>query len=213
MTRVGDKSWSPEMVFIFGTVFIIRYNKEKQLETLWTLQKDRAAANIWMPPGGEWEIPKRIRRKDLIQIADTGLREVKEEIGVEVRILGCGPFWECLIPNGYPNFHGQIITSHKIKGGECVSTYFKHGAHAMLLYYLGQITKGKPTCMEQPDEKNCEIVNFRWLTIDQSFTAFDNGVMKTYPSLSEALKRLRWMMIENKRKNPFALSYSDSCDK
>lgn len=206
MTQFGDDYWNPEMVFIFGTIFIIRYNKEKQLEILWTLQKDRAYANIWTPPGGEWEMPRRTARKSLIQIADTGLREVKEEIGVEAKILGCGPFWECLVPKNYPRFTGVITTEVMFNKIRQTRDFYKQGAHSMLLFYLGKIIKGEPICAPQPKEKECEIVQLAWLTIPESFAAFENRQLKTYPALIAALKRLQWIM-ESRRKNPFIHAY------
>jgi 8-oxo-dGTP pyrophosphatase MutT (NUDIX family) len=202
MTQVGDDSYSPEMVFIFGTVFVVRFNRKKQSpELLWVLQKDRAKQKLWTPPGGEWLVPKKIKKGKFMEISKTGIREVKEEVGVDVRIMGCGPFWECLIPNSHPRFHVQITISERIKRGESVSCFYKHGAHSLILYYLGQIIEGEPICMKQPNEKDCEIIKLRWLSISDSLRALNYAGMKTYPSILVALRRLDWLI--SQKTNPW----------
>lgn len=186
--------YTPELVFNFATLFLVRNVSGRDTQILWTLSRDRQESDIWTPPGGEVIFPDKPENDFQLDFAGTALRETEEEVGVKAMLLEFGtfgPFYIACLPFAYQEYRA-LISNDKRKNSESGRLIKTCGCHAQFHYYAGMATRNSPEpfCRPQPDEPESETVDLKWLSLNDSLQAILHQELKTYATIEEALKKL-----------------------
>ena len=195
---------------MFSTVFVFDRNGN----LIWTLSADRQnkenpEENVWVPPGGEIDLPPNIKRYEAIDFVGEALREVMEEIGVKAVLMpqyrNPAPFNVEFVYGAYDTYETQIKYTGETsdcKPSDCekcsasevckLKTVYRNGAHALILQYEALITEGTPRPMKEHEEPESETVEIMTLSLEESLKRIELGTLKTRPAVANGLHALQY---------------------
>ncbi|MCK5123018.1 MAG: NUDIX domain-containing protein [Candidatus Pacebacteria bacterium] len=161
---LGDMRWPPIATYLFANVCLVT----KTGKVVLLLTEERKDGNIWVVPGGE------PLYKNLESFQDTVVREVAEELGIELDTEEMELFD---VQIGYP-----------VEG----SPYEDKGITSIIVSFVYHITAEELANIEMNaiSEEGCDIVDILTIKVPNILANIELGTRNVYPALEATLRKL-----------------------